>query len=160
MRFQVRQRVFSIGDKFTIRDQDENDYFQVHGKVFSLGNKLSFQDMNGNELYYIEQKLLRIMAEYSISSHGNIAAICKQRFTFLGSKFDISSQFGQYAVDGKPLNYNYTITKNGYIVATIDKKFFSLTDTYGVEINDEEDYALILCLVIVIDQVVHHNNNN
>lgn len=160
MRFQVRQRVFSLGDKFTIRDQDENDYFQVQGKVFSLGDKLSFQDMNGSELFYIEQKLLRLMAEYSISQAGSIVATCKQRFTFLGSKFDITSQYGNYAVEGKPLNYNYTIAKNGRTIATIDKRFFSLSDTYGIEIDDNEDYAFILCLVIVIDQVVHNDKNN
>ncbi len=159
MRFQVRQRVFSLGDSFTIRDQDDNDYFQVVGRVLSLGNKLSLQDMNGTELYFIEQKLLKLFAEYSILEHGQAVATCKQRFAFLGSKFDITSKYGNYAVDGRPMNYNYSITKNGRTVATIDKQFFSFSDTYGVEIVDDEDFAFILCLVIVIDQVVHNNNN-
>lgn len=111
MRFQVRQRIFSIGDKFTIRDQDDNDYFQVAGRVLSLGDKLSLQDMSGRELYFIDQKLLKLFAEYNILSNGQIIATCKQKFSFLGSKFDITSSFGNYAVEGRPMNYNYSIIK-------------------------------------------------
>jgi len=42
-------------------------------------------------------------------------------------------------------------------VATISKKFFSLADTYGVEVAANEDQAFILALAIVIDQVIDEN---
>lgn len=157
MRFQVRQKIFSFGDSFTIKDESDIDYYQVQGKVFSLGDKLSFQDMQGNELYYIEQQLMRMLAEYKLYSNGQVVARCQKRFSLFGSKFDIVNTTDNYTIDGKPLNYNYSIMKNGQLVATVDKQFFSLSDTYGVDIKDGEDYAFILSLVIIIDQVVHDN---
>jgi len=50
--------------------------------------------------------------------------------------------------------------KNGVPVAVVSKKFFSFSDTYGVDIADNENHAFILALVIVIDQVLHDNENN
>ncbi|WP_304943498.1 LURP-one-related family protein [Vallitalea guaymasensis] len=50
--------------------------------------------------------------------------------------------------------------KNGNIVATVSKEFFSFSDTYGVDVNDNEDYGFIIALVIVIDQIIHDNNNH
>ena len=52
MRFIVRQRIFSFGDSFTIKDELGNDHFVVKGRVFTLGNKLRIYDMAGQELYY------------------------------------------------------------------------------------------------------------
>jgi hypothetical protein len=58
MIYLMKQKLFSWGDDFTIKDDAGNDRFLVDGKAFSLGNQLSFQDMAGNELAFIRQKLL------------------------------------------------------------------------------------------------------
>ena len=160
MRFQIRQKIFSFGDNFTIKDENGQDYYQVQGKVFSLGDKLRIYDMTGKELYYIEQKLFKLLAEYSLYQGDRIIATAKKRFSLFGSKFDIISEKGNFEISGQPFNYNFQIFKNQQLVATVDKKFFSLSDTYGVEIADSEDYAFIISLIIIIDQVVHDNRNN
>lgn len=159
MIFQVRQRVFSFGDTFTIVDREGMARYQVQGKVFSLGRKLSLQDMQGNEINYIEQQLMRLLAEYNVYRDGDIMATCKQRFSLLGSKFDIESSQGNYTIEGRPLNYNYEIYKDSKHIATVNKEFFSFSDTYGVDIAEGSDEAFVLSMVIVIDQVVHSNNN-
>jgi uncharacterized protein YxjI len=46
-RYQIRQRIFSFGDKFTIKDELGQGVFAVRGKVFSLGRKLALEDMAG-----------------------------------------------------------------------------------------------------------------
>lgn len=160
MRFQIKQKIFSFGDTFTIKDENNRDYYQVQGKVFSLGDKLSLQDMNGQELYYIEQQLMRMFAEYKLYRDGSVVATCKKRFSLFGSKFDIMSKQGNFTIEGQPFNYNYQIYKDGQQIANVDKQFFSFSDTYGVDIADGMDDALVLSLVIIIDQVVHDNEGN
>ena len=56
MRYQMRQKIFSFGDDYQIKDANENDVFCVDGRAFSIGNKLSFEDLNGRELAKIEQR--------------------------------------------------------------------------------------------------------
>ena len=51
--------------------------------------------------------------------------------------------------------HSFTLTKNEQTVAVVSKEFFSLSDSYGVEISGGEDHAFILALVIVLDQVLY-----
>ena len=160
MRFMVKQKIFSFGDNFTINDEYGNPHFQVKGKVFAIGDKLRIYDMMGNELVYIEQKVFRLLPEYTIYFNGKAAAKVKEEFTFFKPRFNIESIMGNYSIEGNFWGMDFNILKNGEFVAQVSKKWFSWSDTYGVDIADGEDYAFILALVIVIDQVIHDNNHN
>ena len=82
-------------------------------------------------------------------------AVVKKQVALFRQKFKIDSVYGEYMLEGlNILARSYVVTKNGKTVATVDKKFFSLADTYGVEIDAGEDHAFILALVLVVDQVV------
>jgi uncharacterized protein YxjI len=41
------------------------------------------------------------------------------------------------------------------VVATVSKRWFAFTDTYGVEIADGQDEVLILAATVVIDLCCH-----
>lgn len=160
MRFIVRQKIFSFGDNFTIKDQYGKDHFTVKGKVFAIGDKLRIYDMAGRELYYIEQKLFRLLPEYIIYQGGQPVAKVKKEFTFFRPKFNITSTLGNFTIEGNFLGMDFSIRKNGRHVAQVSKRWFSFADTYGVDIVEGEDYGFLLALVIVIDQVIHDDNHN
>ena len=46
-RYQIREKIFSLGDNFKIKDEMGRDAFTVRSKIMSLGNKLAFEDMAG-----------------------------------------------------------------------------------------------------------------
>lgn len=160
MKFMIRQRIFSIGDSFTIRDEYENDRYTVRGRVFSLGDKLTITDISGEEVAYIEQQIFRLLPEYDIYLRGSYAAKIKKQFTFFSHRFDITSTRGSYTVDGDVWGLDFKVCRDGIPAAYVSKKFFSWSDTYGVDIVGGEDEALMLAVVIVIDEVVHDNRNN
>jgi uncharacterized protein YxjI len=159
MRFLIRQRIFSLTDSFTIKDELQNDRYLVRGSFFSLGDKLRIYDLLGNELVYIEQKLFRLMPEYEIYLAGKLAGRVKKKFTLFSHRFEIESELGNYTVEGDFFGLDFTIRKNNYPAAVVSKKFFSLSDTYGVEIGEQENEVFMLALVIVIDQTIHDNKN-
>uniref|UniRef100_A0A914PLA5 Uncharacterized protein n=1 Tax=Panagrolaimus davidi TaxID=227884 RepID=A0A914PLA5_9BILA len=82
-------------------------------------------------------------------------ATVEEQFSCCFPAFTINSIYGHYEIDGSIGAHSFTLTKNGMIVATVDKKFFAFSDTYGVEIVETEDPAFILALVIVLDQTCH-----
>lgn len=86
-------------------------------------------------------------------------AICKQKLSFLGSKFDIQSPMGSFRIEGRPMNYNFELFKDNQLVAVVDKKFFAFSDSYGVDVVEGVDHGLILSLVIIIDQAIHNNQS-
>lgn len=125
-----------------------------------MGNKLRIYDLMDNELIYIEQKIFRFMPEYNIHSLNQHMATVKKEFTFFKPRFNINSVMGNYTMKGDFLGRDFEILKDGKVVAMVSKKWLSFSDTYMVEIDDAEDQAFMLALIIVIDQVLHDNNHN
>ena len=160
MRYLIRQKVFSFGDNFTIKDELEQDRYIVRGKVFSFGDKLKIEDLEGNELFYIEQQLFRFLPEYSIYAGGQQMAVIKKQLSFFTPRFIIDSDYGSYEIHGNIIGYDFQIYKDGRIVAVINKKWFAFSDSYGVKIEDGEDHAFLLTMAIVIDQVLHDEKKN
>lgn len=157
MRYVMKQKLFSWGDDFRIKDADENDVFFVDGKAFSFGDKLSFQDMAGNELAFIRQKLLSWGPTYEITRAGRLMAVVKRAmFTLLRCRFTVDVPGpDDLEAQGDLLDHEYQFTRHGTPVATVSKKWFSFANTYGVDIAPGEDDVLILASAVVIDQACH-----
>lgn len=160
MRYQIKQKVFSFGDSFTIKDDKGNDRYIVKGKVFSFGNKLRMYNMKGQELVYIEQKIFRFLSEYNIYFKDLLYATVKKEFSFFRPRFNVVSHMGGYSVQGDFWGLDFSIYREGKHVAQVSKKWISWGDSYGVDIVEGEDDPFILTLVIVIDQVLHNSSSN
>ena len=157
MRFVMKQKLFCWGDDFTIKDESGADRFFVDGKAFSLGDKLSFQDMAGNELAFIRQKLLAWGPTYEIYHGGELAAVVKKElFTFFNCRFTVDVPGpNDLEAAGNFTDHEYVFTRSGGDVASVSKRWFAWSDTYGVEIAGGEDDVLILASTVVIDMVCH-----
>jgi uncharacterized protein YxjI len=157
MRYLLKQKLFSWGDDFRVKDAAGNDVFFVDGKAFSFGDKLSFQDLRGNELAFIRQKLLAWGPTYEIHRNGALAAVVKkQLFTLIHCRFTIDVPGpDDLEAKGSFLEHEYTFRRGARQVAEVSKRWFSWTDTYGVDIAEGEDDVLILASTVVIDMVCH-----
>lgn len=157
MRYTMKQKLFSWGDDFTIKNEAGEDVFFVDGKAFSFGDKLSFQDMEKNELAFIRQKLLAWGPTYEITRGGVVAAVVKKHlFTLLRRKFTVDVPGpDDLEAQGSFLDMEYTFTRAGQTIAEVSKRWFAYTDTYGVDIHEGEDDVLILASTVVVDMVCH-----
>lgn len=160
MRYLIKEKIFSLGDKFNIQDENGGVRYQVEGKVFSIGNKLKIYDLNGKELIYIEQKVFKFLPEYEIYMYGDLLAKVKQRLRLFRASFDIESTYGSLTVEGDVFGHDFDILKNGKSIASVSKKWVAFSDTYSVDIEDDEDQPFILALVIVLDQILYDDNRN
>uniref|UniRef100_A0A914QF90 Uncharacterized protein n=1 Tax=Panagrolaimus davidi TaxID=227884 RepID=A0A914QF90_9BILA len=156
-RYQIREKIFSLGDDFVIKDEEGISVYNVRSKLLTLGDKLVFEDMAGNRLYKIEEEYWACIKTFKLISPFNNATVAtvEEQFSCCFPSFSIKSIYGHYEIDGSIGAYSFKLTKNGKIVATVDKEFFAFSDTYGVEIIETEDPAFILALVIVLDQICH-----
>ena len=157
----MKQKLFALGDDFIIRDADGEEAFFVDGKVFCVGNQLSFQDMDKHELAYIKQKMLSWGQTYEIYREGTLAAVVKKSlFTFLHCTFTVDVPGpNDLVAEGSFTDHEYVFTRGDVPVATVSKKWFSWTDTYGVEIAKGEDDVLVLASTVVIDMACHPDQN-
>jgi uncharacterized protein YxjI len=154
MKYLLKSKLFSIGSDFTIQDEAGNDAFFVDGKFISLRDELSFQDMKGNELAVIRRKLLSWGPTYEIYHQGQLVATVKQKmFTLLRNRFfvdvpgpdDIEAQ-------GNFTDHEYVFTRGGQEIARVSKAWFTLRETYGVDVYNDADAPLILATTVVIER--------
>ena len=160
MRYVMRQKLWSFGDDSTIKDEAGHDRFFVDGKAISLRDTLSFQDMSGRELCVIRRRLLSWGPTFDIvDADGRALAVVKEKlFTLFKYRFAVDETATPQDVDlevaGDFLDHEYVFTRaaQGHSVAQVSKRWFSLSDTYGVDIASGENDVLILACTVVIDQ--------
>jgi uncharacterized protein YxjI len=158
VRYLVKQKLFCLGDDFAIKDEDGNEIFYVDGKAFTLlRQKLAFLDAAKNEVAFIREKLISLTPSYEILRGGEVAAVVKKDFINvfrLGFTVDVPGPDDLEAT-GSLLDHEYTFRRGGRVVAEVSKKWFSLMDTYGVDVAAGEDDVLILASTVVIDMIAH-----
>ena len=162
MRYLMKQKFLCLGDDFAIRDANGNDAFYVDGRAFSFGDKLSFQTPARQELAFIRQKLLSWGPTYEIYRNNQLAAVVKKElFTFLHCRFSIDVPGpDDLLATGDFLDMEYTFTRQGSPVAHVSKRFFALSDSYGIETLPNQDDILLLASAVVIDLVCHPDDNH
>ena len=157
-RYKIRQKMFSIGDDFWIENQEGQRVFKIDGKALRLRKTLIFEDLNGNKLAKIQERLLTFKDTMAVEdADGNQMAVIKKGLIApLGDHWTVNVSGGpDLEVQGNILDLEYSIRQRRKKIAEVSKKWLSLTDTYGVEIDDGQSDILILAVAIAIDMMAH-----
>ena len=157
-RYVIRQKIIAITDNFTIRTIEGIDAFYVKGRLLSIGDKLVMRDARGTDRMVIKEKLLRIRPTYQITLNGKIlATINKRLLAVVRDKFKVAiNHEPDLEIVGNIWAHDYRFMQQGKEVAHVSKAWISLSDRYGVQVNNDEDALLYLACAIVIDMVSHN----
>jgi uncharacterized protein YxjI len=157
-RYQMRQRMFSIGNDFVIQNAQGQPSFRVDGKALRVRSTLFFEDMRGQQLYKIQERMVRVRDSMSIlrpdgspaaKVHNALITPLRDRWTI-----DVPGGVGM-STKGNIVNHEYRIEQGGQVVATVSKRWFRIRDSYGVDIAPGQDDALILAITTVVDMMAH-----
>ena len=135
-RYQMREKLFSIGDDFWIETGDGERAFKVDGKALRVRETFVLEGPSGEELYKIQQKKLRVRDTMKIERDGEtVATIKKALITPLRDRFEIEVEgAGELSAKGNVVDHEFEIERDGDKVAEISKRWFRVRDTYGIEI--------------------------
>jgi uncharacterized protein YxjI len=155
--YQMRQNLISIGDDFWIQTQAGRRAFKVDGKALRVRDTLAIRDVQGTEVARLQERLINVRDTMKIWRAGKPeATIKKALITPLRDRFTLTaSDIGEIEIQGNFLALEYTFTKNGQKVAETSRKWLRVADTYGVEINPDQDVVLILAATVALDQIAH-----
>lgn len=153
MRYVIRERLFHFGEDSDITDEHGRPVLRVDGKVWTLHNTLIVRDLAGAEVAKVERQLIALRPTYHITRQGDeLAAVRKHLISPFVDRFTIDVP-GPHdlEVTGSLFEHEYTLSRDGRPVATVSKRWISLTETYGVDIAPGEDDLLILASVLALD---------
>jgi len=157
-RYKIRQKLISIGDDFWIDNAKGEKVFKVDGKALRIRKTLEFEDVNGKKLAQIKERLLSIKDTMVIedAKGRDIATVKKALIAPLRDKWNVNVKGGKdLTVQGNILDLEYDIKQGRRKVAEVSKKWFSITDTYGVEIEEGQNDILILAVAVAVDMMAH-----
>ncbi len=152
MKLYIKEKVFSWGDKFSVKDTLGNDRYTVVGEVFSWGKKLHVYDMAGREVAFIQQKVWSFLPEYSVSCNGEEVAKIQKKLSFLFPRYTINGL--GWEISGNFLAHEYSITQNGAPIVSIQKEWMTWGDSYELDILNPKDEIVALAVVLTIDCVM------
>lgn len=160
-RYQMREKMLTIGDDFWIEDAHGQRAYKVDGKALRARNTLILEDPNGREVAKVQERMLRARDSMAIERDGQkIAEVHKAVVNVMRDHFkiDLAGRGPDMEAKGNIVGHEFEITQDGAKVAEISKKWFRVRDTYGVEIEPNQDDALILTVVICLDQMAGDGN--
>jgi len=126
--------------------------------VLRIRKTLVFEDAKGKKLAQIQERLLAIKDTMVVEDADgkDLAVIKKALIAPLRDRWSVNVKGGpDLDVQGNILDHEYAIKQGRDKVAEISKKWFRLTDTYGVEIDDGQNEILILAIAVAIDMMAH-----
>src|SRR5215475_12365526 len=152
----IREHLLRLGEDSDITDEAGQSVLHVDGKVLSLHNRLILRDLAGREVGRVHRKLVALRPTYEITIDGkDVAEVRKRLFTALGQRFTIGVYgAGGMEISGDLLSHEFTIGRNGQVVAAVSKRWLTATNTYSVEIVPGEDDVLILASVLALDLAI------
>ena len=149
----IRERFFRLGQDSDITDDTGRPVLHVDGKVLTLHDRLVLRDPEGNEVAQVHRKLVSLRPSYKVTVGGQEAAeVRKHLFTPFGDRFTIDVPGpDDLAMRGNLFDHEFTIQRGDQTVATVSKRWFSMRDTYAVDVAAGEDHLLILASVLALD---------
>ena len=156
-RYRMKQRLISIGEDYVIEDAEGRPVYKVDGKVLTIRETFVIEDLQGREVATIREKKLALRDSMKILRGGEtIATVRKAWLTPFRDRFDIDVAGGEdLQAKGDLLDHDYQIRRGRQVVAQISKRWFSLRDSYGIDVAPGEDDALMLAIAVAIDEMAH-----
>lgn len=156
-RYQMKEKLISIGDDFYIEDEHGQRVFKVDGKAVRIRETLKFEDLQGNELCAIKEKMIHIKDTMNIYRDGDVVAkVKKALISPIRDRYTVKVEDGpDMDIKGNIVDHEYKFEQGREKVAEVSKKWFRVRDTYGVEIAPGQKDILILAATVAIDMMSH-----
>lgn len=158
MKYLIKQKVFSIPEKFYIYDEFGEELYLCKGEFFTFASKLHLYDKEGNEILYIKEKLFSLLQKIYVYKDGKEVSEIIKKLSLFKPYYDIYPQ--KWEIKGDFFEHEYQIISQNNLVATISKKWFSWGDTYNIDVSDAYDDLIVLAIVLAIDIVNNRERNS
>ena len=102
--FYIKQKIFTITDRYFVYDEHQQPIYEVNGKFFTIGDELTLTNLKGEELYRIKQRVMSLFGAYAYSNCRECAEDIKQEIQsaaecFKKEDYDTALEFSDRAID-------------------------------------------------------------
>jgi uncharacterized protein YxjI len=147
----IKQKVFSLSSKFTVKDQQEKDVYYVEGSFMQVPKTFSIMNTTEEEVALVTKKVFSFLPKFFVEVNGREVLTIKKEFSFFKARYTIDA--AGIEVNGNWLDMDFQVLQQGEVVGKVSKGLFTWGDSYKVQILNEEMETIIIALVVAIDCV-------
>lgn len=147
----IKQKVFSIGEKFTIKDEQQNDVYYVEGSFMKIPKTFEILNTMRQEIALITKKPFSFLPKFHVDVNGREILTIKKELSFFKARYSIDA--AGIEVRGNWWDMNFQILRQGEVVGEVNKEWFTWGDSYKVQIIDDEMERIVIAIVVAIDCV-------
>ena len=160
-RLYLKQKVFSITEKFTFYDLNQNEVYKARGSFFALPKYYTLVDNQGQAFVEVRRTFLSFMPEFTLIDLQRGTEICRirKRFRLGFPKLDIYADNAQYLIDGSFWAHEFTVkNEQGHLLITVSKQWISWGDAYEITVDTRLiEKHVAAGIVLAIDCTYHSN---
>jgi uncharacterized protein YxjI len=150
MRYFLKQRLIRLWKPSDITDETGAVAFRTE---IEQSNTYGIFDTDGNGVAQVYQKPWGMLNKTFVISRPDFDdVVMRKHFAPLHPRYDITVSDGASLIlAGNLSSHEFTLTRNGDIVATVSRSWSVIRDTYGVEVTEGEDPALVLACALALE---------
>lgn len=148
MKLYIRAKRFSMRETLIVRDEKNEPIYEIKSEWLSFGRKVHIYDQNNEEAVSIEEKKLGFKPQYGIYQLDTKVAEVKKDEKIMGSDFEINKI--NWRITGDVKDNEFKIKENLRTIAELKKKWFSVGESFVLEVGEEENSVVALAIVIAI----------
>lgn len=161
MELAIKNKWISLGESSIVQDLNGNDVMKVKGKIVSFTRKKTITDLNDNVKFVVRNKFWRLFTykAFVLDPAGKTVATLRRKIFSFHDRYFVTSSLGEMEITGNILQFNYRITLNGKEIGHVARKI-SLRDSFVLTCSDDFDPALMVALVIAIDNITDRRDSD
>lgn len=149
MTLYLRQHVLTIGDRFSVLDENGEDRWFVEQELLRLGKTLWIYDRNEQEAACVQREILTLLPTFTVQIGEEEAAQIVKHFTLFFQEYSVDGP--GWRVEGEFLSHEFTVWDGERQAVKVYKEWLSWGDCYTIEIDRPEEELLALAVVLAID---------
>ena len=147
----IRQEIFTLGEKLTVKDDQQKNIYYIEGSFFQIPKTFSIMDENRNEVALITKKILSFLPKFYVEVQGKQILTINKELSFFKARYTIDAE--GIEVQGNWWDMDFQVYKQGQLVGQVKKEWFTWGDSYKVQILDEDVQTIVIAIVVAIDCV-------
>ena len=138
----------SLGDKFTVKDENDNDRFTAKG----ISLKSEIYDTTGKLVAAIRRPDGMMKAhKYNIEVDGKVVCEITRKAKVIGMGVEINGL--PWVVEYDNVTAEHKVKHHDEVIMTINDKVAFLGESYDIEIFDAENELICVAIVLAIDNI-------
>ncbi|GIO28365.1 LURP-one-related/scramblase family protein [Ornithinibacillus bavariensis] len=147
----IKQKVFSLSGKFTVKDEEGDDVYYVEGSFMQIPKTFSIMNPTRSEVALITKKTFSFLPKFFVEVDGREVLTIKKEFSFFKARYTIDA--AGIEVHGNWWDMEFQVLQHGEVVGKVNKEWFTWGDSYKVQILKEDMESIMIALVVAIDCV-------